>query len=105
MAAHSRILAWRIQGTEELVGCSPWIPESDTTEVTEHARVPAPGSRRASTLFYLPPYGWPSFTFLSSEPVVPRRHISTRSEMHIPGHHPKRQLLGGSPQGIQMHAL
>ena len=35
MAAHSSILAWRIPGTEELVGCSLWgRTESDTTEVT-----------------------------------------------------------------------
>ena len=40
MAAHSGIIAWRILWTEEPGGlCSPWGPEeSDTTEVTDHAR-------------------------------------------------------------------
>ena len=33
MATHSSILAWRIPGTEELAGYSPWgHKESDTTE-------------------------------------------------------------------------
>ena len=33
MAPHSSTLAWRIQWTEEPVGCSPWgCQESDTTE-------------------------------------------------------------------------
>ena len=36
MATHSSILAWRIPGTEELVGCRLWGPtESDTTEATQ----------------------------------------------------------------------
>ena len=35
MAAHSRILAWRIPGTGSLVGCCLWgHTESDTTDVT-----------------------------------------------------------------------
>ena len=35
MAAHSSILAWRIPGTVDLVGCCLWgRTESDTTEVT-----------------------------------------------------------------------
>ena len=35
MATHSSVLAWRIQGTGELVGCRLWgHTESDTTEVT-----------------------------------------------------------------------
>jgi len=35
MATHSSILAWRIPGTESLVGCRLWgRTESDTTEVT-----------------------------------------------------------------------
>ena len=38
MATHSNILAWRIPGTEELVGHSPrGHRESDTTEATWHA--------------------------------------------------------------------
>ena len=33
MAPHSSTLAWKIPGTEEPVGCSPWArEESDTTE-------------------------------------------------------------------------
>ena len=36
MESHSSILAWRIPGTKELVGCRLWgRTESDTTEVTE----------------------------------------------------------------------
>ena len=36
MAAHSGILAWRIPGTEEPVGCHLWgRTESDTTDVTQ----------------------------------------------------------------------
>ena len=39
MAAHSSVLAWRIPWTEEPGGHSPWgHQESDTTEVTLHAR-------------------------------------------------------------------
>ena len=35
MATHLSILAWRIPGTEELVGCHLWgRTESDTTEET-----------------------------------------------------------------------
>ena len=35
MATHSSVLAWRIPGTGELVGCHLWgHTESDTTEVT-----------------------------------------------------------------------
>ena len=35
MATHLSILAWRIPGTEELVGCRLWgRTESDTTEET-----------------------------------------------------------------------
>ena len=35
MATHSSVLAWRIPGTGELVGCHLWgRTESDTTEVT-----------------------------------------------------------------------
>ena len=35
MAAHSRVLAWRIPGTGSLVGCRLWgRTESDTTEAT-----------------------------------------------------------------------
>ena len=35
MAAHSSVLAWRIPGTGELVGCRLWgHTESDTAEVT-----------------------------------------------------------------------
>ena len=35
MATHSSVLAWRIPGTEEPVGCRLWgRTESDTTEVT-----------------------------------------------------------------------
>ena len=33
MATHSSVLAWRIPGTESLVGCRLWgCTESDTTE-------------------------------------------------------------------------
>ena len=36
MATHSSILAWRIPGTEEPVGCRLWgHTESDTTEATQ----------------------------------------------------------------------
>ena len=35
MATHSSVLAWRILGTESLVGCHLWgRTESDTTEAT-----------------------------------------------------------------------
>ena len=35
MATHPSVLAWRIPGTAELVGCHLWsCIESDTTEVT-----------------------------------------------------------------------
>ena len=35
MATHSSVLAWRIPGTESLVGCPLWgHTELDTTEVT-----------------------------------------------------------------------
>ena len=35
MAAHSSILAWRIPGTVDLMGCRLWdCTESDMTEVT-----------------------------------------------------------------------
>ena len=35
MATHSRVLAWRIPGTGDLVGCHLWgHKESDTTEAT-----------------------------------------------------------------------
>ena len=35
MATHSSVLAWRIPGTEEPVGCRLWgCTESDTTEAT-----------------------------------------------------------------------
>ena len=35
MATHPSVLAWRIGGWGNLVGCSPWdLTESDTTEVT-----------------------------------------------------------------------
>ena len=35
MATHSSVLAWRIPGTGDLVGCHLWgRTESDTTEVT-----------------------------------------------------------------------
>ena len=35
MATHSRVLAWRIQGRQSLVGCRLWgRTESDMTEVT-----------------------------------------------------------------------
>ena len=35
MATHSGVLAWRIPGTGDLVGCRVWgRTESDTTEVT-----------------------------------------------------------------------
>ena len=35
MATHSTVLAWRIPGTGELVGCRLWgRTESDTAEVT-----------------------------------------------------------------------
>ena len=35
MATHSSVLAWRIPGMGELVGCRLWgRTESDTTEVT-----------------------------------------------------------------------
>ena len=35
MATHSSILAWRIPGTEEPVGCRPWgRTELETTEAT-----------------------------------------------------------------------
>ena len=34
MATHSSTLAWKIPGTEELVGCGLWgLTESDSTEV------------------------------------------------------------------------
>ena len=36
MATHSSVLAWRIPGTESLVGCRLWCgTESDTTKVTQ----------------------------------------------------------------------
>ena len=36
MATHSSVLAWRIPGTGNLVGCSLWgRTESDMTEATE----------------------------------------------------------------------
>ena len=36
MAAHSSVLAWRIPGSGELVGCRLWgCTELDTTEVTQ----------------------------------------------------------------------
>ena len=36
MATHSGILAWRIPGTESLVGCRLWgRTESDTTEAMQ----------------------------------------------------------------------
>ena len=36
MATHSSVLAWRIPGTEGLVGCHLWgRTESDTTEATQ----------------------------------------------------------------------
>ena len=36
MAPHSSVLAWRIPGTESLVGCRLWgRTESDTTEATQ----------------------------------------------------------------------
>jgi len=39
MAAHSSILAWRIQGQMSLAGCSPQgCQELDMTEATENAR-------------------------------------------------------------------
>ena len=35
VATHSSVLAWRVPGTGELVGCPLWgRTESDTTEVT-----------------------------------------------------------------------
>ena len=35
MATHSSVLAWRIPGTEEPVGCCLWgRTESDTTDAT-----------------------------------------------------------------------
>ena len=35
MATHSSVLAWRIPGTGEPVGCRPWgRTESDTTDMT-----------------------------------------------------------------------
>ena len=35
MATHSSVLAWRIPGTQSLVGCHLWgHTESDTTEAT-----------------------------------------------------------------------
>ena len=35
MATHSSVLAWRIPGMGELVGCHLWdLTESDTTEAT-----------------------------------------------------------------------
>ena len=40
MATHSNVLAWRIPGTESLVGCRLWDrKESDTTEVTQQQHV------------------------------------------------------------------
>ena len=36
MATHSGVLAWRIPGTEDLVGCSSWSnKELNTTEATD----------------------------------------------------------------------
>ena len=36
MATHSSVLAWRIPGTGDLVGCRLWgHTESDTTDVTQ----------------------------------------------------------------------
>ena len=36
MATHSSILAWRIPGTKEPIGCHLWgYTESDTTEATQ----------------------------------------------------------------------
>ena len=35
MATHSSVLAWRVPGTESLMGCGLWSrTESDTTEAT-----------------------------------------------------------------------
>ena len=40
MATHSSVLAWRIQWTEELLGCRLWgRTESDTTEVTQQQHI------------------------------------------------------------------
>ena len=40
MTTHSSVLAWRIPGTAELVGCRLWgRTESDTTEVTQQQHV------------------------------------------------------------------
>ena len=41
MATHSSVLAWRIPGTGDLVGCHLWgRTESDTTEVTQQQQQP-----------------------------------------------------------------
>ena len=40
MATHSSVLAWRIPGTESLVGCRLWgHTESDTTEETQQQQL------------------------------------------------------------------
>ena len=39
MATHSSVLAWRIPGTESLVGCHLWgLTESDTTEALSRSK-------------------------------------------------------------------
>ena len=39
MATHSTILAWRIPRTQKLGRLQSRVKESDTTEVTKHARM------------------------------------------------------------------
>ena len=40
MATHSSVLAWRIPGTENLVGCHLWgRTESDTTKATQQQTI------------------------------------------------------------------
>ena len=47
MATHSSVLAWRILGTESLVGCRLWgHTESDTTEAAAAAAAAAEAVHR-----------------------------------------------------------
>ena len=68
MATHSGVLAWRIPGTGDLVGCRVWgRTESDTTEVYKGAVL----SWLAVILlcYCLISLVWPSFRALEDSPL------------------------------------
>ena len=56
MATHSSVFAWRIPGTEDLVGFSPWgQEESDTTERLHfHFSLSCIGEGNGNTPVFLP---------------------------------------------------